>query len=86
MTEKELVPVHLVAYDSDAELDIDNSGHAPTVENHDELVNNGQTHGEVRALTRVSAERHDMDIVEPGDPLWREEFADLESGDSWQLD
>ena len=86
MTDSELVPVHLMAYDPDAELEIDNSGYAPVVENHDDLVESGQTYEEIRAITRESAERHDMDIVEPRDPLWRDEFDDLESGDCWQLD
>lgn len=86
MTDTELVPVHFVAYDDDAELEIDNSGADPAVENHDELVNTGQTHDEVRAISSESAERYDLDVVEPGDPLWRDEFADLESGDSWRLD
>lgn len=86
MTDTELVPVHLVAYDEDAELDVDYSGYEPVVENHDQLVNSGQTHDEVRAMSRKSAEQFDMDIVEPDDSLWRDEFADLESGDSWKLD
>jgi len=85
MTDTELVPVHLVAYDDDAELDVDYERDVPTVENHDDLVNSGQTHGEIRAMTRDSAEQYDMDIVEPGDPLWRGEFENLEPGDCWQL-
>lgn len=81
-TGDEYVPVHLVAYDGEAELDINNDGE-PTVENHDELVNNDETHDEVRAISRESAENHGLDVVEPGDPLWDDRLRDLESGDAW---
>lgn len=81
----ELVSVHLLAYEDDADLDVDNDGQ-PTVENHDELVDSGQTFEEVRALSRESAEEYDMDIVEPGDPLWDDRMEDLESGDAWRVD
>lgn len=85
MTDSELVPVHLVAYEDSADLDVDNTGENPTVENHDELVNGGETYQEIRALNRSDAEQYEMDIIEPGDPLWDERFADLESGDAWRL-
>ena len=57
----ELVPVHFVAYEPEAELTINDDG-PPTVENHDELVNNGQTYGEIRAMEREQAENYDLDI------------------------
>lgn len=81
----ELVPVHFVAYEDDAELEINNDDE-PTVENHDELVNNGQTYEEVRAIERESAENYELDIVERGDSLWDDRFGDLDAGDSWRLD
>jgi len=81
----ELVPVHFVAYADDAELDINNDGE-PTVENHDELVNNDQTYDEIRAIERESADAYDLDIVEPGDSLWDDRFEDFERGDSWRVD
>jgi|GEM_PF-6014798 len=84
--DSEHVPVHLVAYDEDADLDVDDSGAEPIVENHDELVANGQTHGEIRMLKRSDAEEHGLDIVEPGDHLWSEEIADLDPGDAVRLD
>ncbi len=83
--EDELVPVHMVAYEEDADLDIDNDGE-PTVENHDDLVNSGQTFEEVRALYRSSAEEHGLNVVEPGDPLWDDRFENLESGDAWRVE
>jgi len=79
----ELVPVHLVAYEDDADLDVNDRGE---VQNHDELVNKGQTYGEVRVLNRGSAEQYDLDIVEPDDSLWDGRFEDLESGDAWRVD
>ncbi|AUX09279.1 hypothetical protein AArcSl_1650 [Halalkaliarchaeum desulfuricum] len=85
-TSDELVPVHVVAYEKNADLEIDNSGEDATVVNHDELVDKGQTYQEIRALARSAAEEYDLDIVEPGDPLWDDRFNDLESGDSWRLE
>jgi len=82
----ELVPVLLVAYEDDADLDVDYDGEDPTVENHDDVVNNGGTYEEVRALTRKSAEEHDLSIVTPEDSLWDERFGDLDSGDAWRVE
>ena len=82
----ERVPVLMVAYEDSADLDINNDGANPTVENHDELIDNGQTYEEIRALKRSDAEQYDLTIVEPGDSLWREEFSDLDSGDVWRVD
>ena len=83
--EDELVPVLMVAYEDDADLEIDEDGE-PTVENHDDLVNSGQTYDEIRALKRSSAEEHGLDVVEPGDPLWDDRFENLESGDAWHVE
>lgn len=82
----ELVPVPFVAYEESADLDVDNSGADPTVENHDELVNSGQTYDEVRALKRSDAEQYGLTILTPEDALWDERFEDLESGDSWRVE
>ena len=82
----ELVPVLLVTYGDGADLEIDHSGDDPTVENHDEIINNGHTTDEVRALKRSDAEQYNLDIVEPGDPLWDDRFTDLDSGDAWSVD
>lgn len=84
MTEDEVVPVHLVAYADDAELDVDDSGEYPTVENHDEV----EKYDTVYALQRESVEKWGLekDIVTPDSPMWRDEFADLEAGDEFQLD
>ena len=76
----------MVAYEDSADLDINNDGANPTVENRDELIDNGQTYEEIRALKRSDAEQYDLTIVEPEDSLWREEFADLDSGDVWRVD
>ena len=83
--EDELVPVLMVAYEDDADLDVDENGE-PTVENHDDLVNSGQTYEEIRALQRSSAEEHGLDIVAPADPLWDDRFEHLESGDAWRVE
>jgi len=77
----EYVPVCLVAYEDDADLDVD-YGDEPTVENHDELVNSGQTFTEIRLLSRSDAEQYNMHIIEPGDPLWSDEVAELDQGES----
>lgn len=84
--EDELVPVLMVAYEDDADLDIGDDGDDPTVENHDELVNSGQTYDEIRALKRSSAEEHGLDVVTPDRPLWDDRFEDLESGDAWRVE
>lgn len=84
--ERDLVPVLLVAYEDDADLEINNDGDAPTVENHDELVDSGGTYEEVRALSRESAEEHDLNILTPDHGLWDERFEDLERGDSWRVE
>ncbi|MCG1002878.1 MULTISPECIES: hypothetical protein [Halobacterium] len=83
--EDDLVPVLLVSYEDDADLEINEDGE-PTVENHDDLVNSGQTYEEVRALKRSSVEEYGLDIVERGDSLWDDRFEDLESGDSWRVE
>jgi hypothetical protein len=82
----EPVPVHFVAYENDADLDIDNSGEDPSIANHDELVNSGQTFDEIRAMKRSAAEEYDLDVVRPGDPLWDDRLEDMELGDAFRLD
>jgi len=79
----EIVPVHMEKYADDADLEVDYSGDEPVVTNHDELPKQR----EVIALKRSRVEEHGLEhnIVEPGDSLWREEFADLEIGDSFQI-
>jgi len=81
----DIIIAHFVAYTDKSDIDIDYSGDDPTIENHDELVNAGQTYDEIRALRRTeNTEKYvteDM-IVEPGDPMWRKECADMEPGDA----
>lgn len=80
----DLVPVLVYeSYEDDAELEMSDDGR---VLNHDELVDSGQTYREVLALNRSSAEERDLNILEPGDLHWHDEFEDLEVGDSWRLD
>lgn len=80
----DIVPVLFwEAYEDDADLNVNSEG---VVINHDELVDNGQTYAEIRALSREAAEEHDLSIVEPGDRHWHPEFEDLDAGDSWRLD
>lgn len=76
----------MIAYEDDADLEVDYSGDEPVVQNHDEIVDSGGTFGEVRALKRRSAEEYDLDIIERGDPLWDDRLADLDSGESWRVD
>lgn len=76
---------HFVAYEDGADLDVEYDGGDPTVENHDELVNEGKTYDEIRALADTETNRQilsDRVIVEPGDPMWDDEFADWDVGDS----
>lgn len=80
----EIVPVHFVAYEDSADLDINNDGE-PTVENHDELINKGETYDEIRGMERKEAENYNLDIVEPCDALWDDRFEDIEQGDAWRL-
>ena len=79
----DLVPVLFwEAYEDDADLNVEDG----VVTNHDELVDSGQTYREVRALTRDSAEKYDLNIIAPGDVHWHDEFENLDVGDSWRLD
>ncbi len=75
---------HMVAYDDDADLDVDYSGEEPVVTNHDEV----QKHDEVRLLKVDGLRDHGGQhmAISPSSSLWREEFADLEPGDTIRLD
>jgi len=75
---------HMVAYDDDAELDIDYSGEEPIVTNHDEVPK----HDEVRLLKVESLREHGGEhmAISPSSSLWRDEFQDLEPGDTIRLD
>ncbi|MFC7134314.1 MULTISPECIES: PadR family transcriptional regulator [Salinibaculum] len=83
---QEFVPVHFIAYEDDADLEIDDSGEDPTVANHDELVNSGQTFGEIRMMSREHAEEYDLDVVTQDDALWCDEVADLDIGEAVRVD
>lgn len=78
----EAVPVHFVAYEDDADLEL-NDDH--DIENHDELVNSDQTYDEVRGMDPEQVEQFGLDVVEPSDGLWREKFADIEIGDAYRV-
>ena len=85
-TTDDAVPVHLVVYEDDADLDVQSDGEDFVVENHDDLVNAGQTYDEIRGMNRSSAEEHNLDIVEPGSLLWDDRFEDIEVGDAYRLE
>jgi len=75
-----------IAYDDDADIDLvhDDDGN-PRVGNHDELVIEGKTMYEYRAIEDNEQNRSilsDSVIIESGDSEWREEFANLEVGDT----
>lgn len=75
-----------IAYDSDADLEVSENN---TVTNHDELVDQGKTHREFRALKATEENREliaDHMLVEEDDPAWREEFADMKPGDTYRPD
>lgn len=85
----ETIIAHFVAYDESAtvETEVDEDGQY-IVSNHDELVDAGQTHEEIRALAATEQNRDYLSehmIVTEGDPLWRDEFAEMESGDVVKL-
>lgn len=81
--------VQFVCYEDSADLEIeyDEDG-LPVVQNHDEIVENGETYDEVRALHDTEQNREhvtDSMIVEPGDYRWKPEYADFEVGDSERI-
>lgn len=79
---------HFVAYQSDADLDINYDDGMATVDNHDELVNDGRTFDEIRALADTEHNRSfiaEESIIDPGDSMWRDKYADMEVGDSVKL-
>jgi len=82
---EEHVPVLLVAYEDDADLEINEDGE---IENHDELVSAGQTYDEIRMLSRSSIEGTPLedDIVEPGDSLYYDAVADLDPDEAIRVD
>ncbi|MFW6384762.1 MAG: hypothetical protein ACOCY7_01365 [Halodesulfurarchaeum sp.] len=83
---EEIVPVLLVAYDDSTELDIDSSGESPRVTNHNELVNQGKTTDVIRGMSREQAEEYNLEVVEPGSPLWDDCLEDLEIGEEIPVD
>lgn len=88
MTDDKLY-VHFVVYDDGADLEVDYDGGEPTVTNHDELVDSGQTYDAVRVLNDSEQNREHIGkwmIVDEDDPMWREEFADMEIGDEYRFD
>lgn len=74
-----------VEYNESTEVEINDNG---VIENHDELVNNGHTTDVAVAVDDSEHNRNvisnDM-IVEEEDDMWREEFNEMESGDSIEL-
>lgn len=79
----EAVPVLYVAYEPDAELEINEQG---VVENHDELVNSGKTYDEICGMPREQVEAFGHDVIEPCDSLWDEQFEDIAVGDLWRVE
>ena len=79
---REHVPVLFTAYEEDAELDVDYQGEDPTVENHDELVNSGQTYDEIRMMSREDVEEFGLREVTPESSLWCDEVAALDPGEA----
>lgn len=81
--------VQFVCYEDSADLDIeyDDAG-MPMIENHDELVANGDTYDEIRALSNTEQNRRHVSeemIVEPDDYRWKDKYADFEAGDSERI-
>jgi len=82
MTDDTII-IHAVGYQDDADLEFNNAGE---ISNHDELVNAGKTFDEIRALPAKSRQHiSDSMIVEEGDPMWREEYADMDVGEAKKL-
>jgi len=84
--ETEYVPVHTVAYENAA--DVDYNPDTGRIENHDELVENGDTYDEIVMMRESQAIEHGLEseIVRPGDVLWSDDVAELGQGDSLRLD
>lgn len=70
----ETVPVHLVEYENPSEIETDDDY---TVTNHDELTKKDV----VVAMEPETAEENNLDVIGPGDTLWKDEYEDAEVGE-----
>ena len=83
MTEPDYVILEGVGYTSDADLEYNDDG---SIANHDEVVNNGNTFYEARAISPETAEQvADSMIVKPEDDGWKDQYDDLDVGDAIRL-
>lgn len=80
-TDCDVVPVYLVEYVDDAEVDVEMEGDHPVVQNHDEL----RKRPVIRGMRASSAHEYNMDIINPLDTQWRDEFEDIELGDEFDV-
>jgi len=75
----------LVAYNNEADIEYEGG----EIVNHDELVKNGQTYMEVRALADTEKNRRvlsDSVIITEDDPSWEPRFAEMDVGDTIRRD
>lgn len=78
------VIITCVGYTDDADVQYDPE--EDRVTNHDELLEQGKTFDERRAISKGAAEAlPEHDFIEPGDRLWKDEYDDWEVGDSEKL-
>jgi len=77
--------IHSVGFQSNADLDVNDDNE---IENYDELVDAGKTFDEIRVLKNTEQNREhlsDSMILDEDDPMWREEYADMDVGESKKL-
>lgn len=81
--DEDVVPVLMVGYEDEADLEYEKGDSMFSIENHDELVEAGLTFEEIRGMKRSQVEEFGLweDVITPGDPLWNDRLEDLEAGD-----
>jgi hypothetical protein len=82
-TQTERIRAVFTVYDDDADLKTPGWN---TIANHDELVDAGQTHREIRYFSRQAIEGLSLTVVNEDHPLWCDEVADLEPGEMLRVD
>lgn len=87
MTEDtDIIVVEAIAYESTADLEVNDEY---DIENHDELVNQGETYAVFDAHRDESEVREHLngwDIIEPSDDEWRDAFNGMSPGDTLRRD
>jgi hypothetical protein len=76
------VPVYMVMYDEPSDVDVKfDDEDTPIVQNHDELEKTDV----VRGMSADEANEYGLDVIDPSDSRWREEYSDIDIGDEYEI-